>query len=402
MGSERPNRAIRPGLRARLQGWLISRIRRSRFLPAATVDRVADADRLNVALTQSVIVYFATSQVTLYQIRPWFPALRRLDAEFPLTVVCRDSRAAAIIREESELDCFTVGTQDDLDGILTRSDVKLALYINLDPLDFDCLRFASMMHVYIGHGDSAKGVFASNQVKAFDRYFIAGDAAAIRLERELLEFDATTRCVKIGQPQLDGFAPSAPIDGGRPVVVYAPTWEGAQSTQSHSSLLTHGRAIVDSLAKDGRFDIVYRPHPLTGSEDPRLAEVDAAIRRTLAGSGHRVDLSPTLASAFDGASALITDVSAAAGYWLVTGRPIIVTSDGVAAPMFGPQVASLAQGDAPRTAEIVASLVADPPDLAPVVAEHLGDITPGTATSAFVAACAAMIELRDRLLHSGS
>lgn len=402
MGSERPNRSPRPGLRARFQGWLISRIRRSRFLPATAVDRVADADRLNVALSQSVIVYFATSQATLYQIRPWLPALRRLDAELPIAVVFRDSRTAAIVREESQLDCLTVGTQADLDGILTRSDVKLALYVNLDPLDFDCLRFASMMHVYIGHGDSAKGVFASNQVKAFDRYFIAGDAAAARLERELIEFDPATRCIKIGQPQLDGFAPAPPIDGDRPVVVYAPTWEGAQNSQSSSSLLTHGTEIVDSLTKDGRFDIVYRPHPLTGSADPRVGDIDSTIRRTLAGPRHRVDVSPTLASAFDGASLLITDVSAAASFWLVTGRPIIVTTDGVGDPMFGSQVTSLESSDAPRAAEIVANLLADPPDLAPVIAEHLGDITPGKATSAFIAACAAAIELRDRLLHSRS
>ncbi|MCW2798642.1 MAG: glycosyl transferase [Aeromicrobium sp.] len=402
MASDGPNRAARPRLRTRLQRWLISRIRRSRFLPATTVDRVADVDRLNIALTQSGLVYFATSQATLYQIRPWLPALRRLDAEVPLAVVFRDSRAAAIVRAESGLDCFTVGTQADLDGIVTRSDVKLALYINLDPLDFDCLRFGSMMHAYIGHGDSAKAVFASNQVKAFDRYFIAGDAAAARLERELMEFDPATRCVKIGQPQLDGFEPSPPTEGARPVVVYAPTWEGAQNSQSSSSLLTHGPAIVDALVQDGRFDIVYRPHPLTGSEDPRLGEVDAAIRRTLAGSGHRVDASPTLATAFDGASVLITDVSAAASFWLVTGRPMIVTSGGVAEPMFGSRIPSLGSGDAPRTAEIVASLLADPPNLLGVVAEHLGDTTPGAATSAFVAACITTIEQRDRLLHSGS
>lgn len=371
------------------------------------VDRVADEERLGQPVQQPVLVYFATAQNSLYQLRPWYAPLLALNAEHPIVLVFRDSRTASIVRAETSFDCLTVSTSGQLDEIVSLSDIRLALYVNLDPLDFDCLRFASMTHVYLGHGDSDKSVFVSNQVKAFDRYFVAGPAGIRRLQEQLAFYDAVDRCVVIGQPPLDSFTPAEPGPDQRPVVLYAPTWEGTDPSSSYSSLLTHGPALVDSILRSGRYSLVYRPHPLTGLEDSRFAAADAALRRTIEQADQRVDLSPTLEPACSGASVLITDVSAVAGFWLTTARPILITTPAsgatVAENSLGAVLPALAAIDAGSAATIIDALRADPPLFDGLVVTHLGGFAHGEATRKFVETCGELIRLNDRKFrHRGN
>lgn len=387
----------------RFSRWVVARIRRSRLLPTGVLNRVADSARLGQAVDASVVVWFPTALDSLYQLRPWYDALRELHATHRLVIVCRDSRVAKAIRQESSLDALSLSTSAELDAILADSTVKVALYVNLDPLDFDCLRFRSLAHVYIGHGDSDKAVFASNQIKAFDRYFVAGSAAVARLGTQLMFFDAAARTAIIGQPQLDGaalspsaLAPAAPT-GSPPRVVYAPTWEGAHPSASYSSVVSHGEHIVGSLIAAG-FTVVYRPHPFTGREDATYRQVDERLRKIVAAGGQLVDESPDLRAAFDSSDVLITDVSAVVSYWLPSGRPILLTEPvNVALPAdtLSARLPRLSVAEAPSAAAGVTALLADPPDLSAEIATHLGDVTPGAATAAFVVAVGQMIADRD-------
>lgn len=382
---------------SRLLTWLFTRLRRSRFLPAGMLNRVSELETAPRPLDARVIVWFPTALDSLYQLRPWYAALRALDATHRLTVICRDSRVAATIRDESDLDALSLATSAELEQIA--DGVRVALYVNLDPLDFDCLRFPSMTHVFIGHGDSDKAVFTSNQVKAFDRYFVAGPAAVERLAGQLDFYDTDAHVVVVGQPQLDGMKRPDEPGPGRPVVVYTPTWEGAHSSVAYSSLLTHGIALIDSLVADGGYDLVYRPHPFTGHEDPAHGEADRAIAERVRRAGGRVDASPDLATAFNGASVLITDVSGVISFWLPTGRPILIAQTASAAPA-GTLTAELPQlpaEDATRTADRVRELLADPPELAPIAEHHLGDLTPGAAIATFVEAVTRLIDEREAL-----
>ncbi|MGZ5410719.1 MAG: hypothetical protein ACXWDJ_12050, partial [Aeromicrobium sp.] len=67
------------GFVRRLRVWSITRLRRSRFLPVSVPDKVADEQRLGRSLSETVMVYFATGQDTLYQLRPWYAALEALN-----------------------------------------------------------------------------------------------------------------------------------------------------------------------------------------------------------------------------------------------------------------------------------------------------------------------------------
>jgi len=373
--------------------WLIERIRRSRFLPAGMPDKRTDTERLGRPFTGSVLVYFPNGADALYQLRPWLPALEALDAAHGVTVVFRDSRTAARVRTEARLDCVTLARYGQLDQILALSDVKLALYVNHDPVNFECLRFTSLVHVYLGHGDSDKGVSVSNQVKAYDFCFLAGQAALARTAVSVMLYDAEARSVLIGQPQLD-VAPATPRpDPARPTVLYAPTWEASQPSVSYGSLVTHGAAIMDALS--GRYRVVYRPHPLNGVIDPDYAAADAAIRTR----ADRVDTEVPLEQSCADADLLITDVSGVIMTWLPTGKPVLVCRPAIAPPPSRLlDTLPLLEPGTDVSALVAEHLDTDPTagPRADLVQYYLGDTTPGVATARFLRACADTIELRDR------
>jgi hypothetical protein len=348
-------------------------------------DKLADTDRLGQPFTAEIMLYFSTGQDALYQLLPWLPALEALDAEHRVVCVFRDSRTADRVRAASTLDCVTLATYGQLDEILSVSDVKLALYVNHDHLNFESLRFTSLTHIYLGHGDSDKGVSSSNQIKAYDLCFLAGQAALERTAASVMDYDAAARSVLIGQPQLDAAREVARTTTG-PTALYAPTWEGSQPSVSYGSLATQGEAIMRSLA--ATYAVIYRPHPLSGVVDPAYAAADAAVR-VLAS---RVDTDVTLEQSFADADVLITDVSAVVLNWLPTGSPVVVTRPtSVTAPSkLLDSLPRLAPGD-----DALAVVETAQPPPAELVEHYLGDVTPGAATRAFVEACGRAIAHRD-------
>ncbi|KAA1399976.1 CDP-glycerol glycerophosphotransferase family protein [Aeromicrobium ginsengisoli] len=385
----------RVGLVRRLQLWAIGRLRRSRFLPVGMPDKLTDEARLGMPFTQQVMLYFPTPQDSLYQLRPWYHALKALDEVHPIVCVFKDSRTAKVVRAETGLDCVTLARYGQLDEILSLSDVKLALYVNHDPINFESLRFTSLVHVYLGHGDSDKGVSVSNQVKAYDWCFLAGQAALDRTASAVMLYDAAAHSILIGQPQLDGAAvvTGTPSPDGRQTVLYAPTWEASQPSVSYGSLETHGEALLRALS--GTYRVVYRPHPLNGVIRPSYAAADAVVRSL----ADRVDTDVTLEQSFADSDLLITDVSAVTLNWLPTGKPLLVTQPLVSYPpsRLMDVVPQLAATD--DFASVVAEhLSADPTkaDREALVAHYLGDPTPGVATARFIAACEDVMAIRDR------
>lgn len=384
----------RASLRRRLQLWLIARLRASRIWPLGLADKQTDTERLGTALPATIMVFFSTGVDSLYQLRPWLPAFEKLNDVHPVSLVFRDSRAAAMIRSESGLDCLTLARYGQLDEILSLSDVKLALYVNHDPINFECLRFTSLTHIYLGHGDSDKGVSVSNQVKAYDYCFLAGQAAIDRTASSVMAYDAEARSILIGQPQLDVPAVTSRPDPTRKTVLYAPTWEGSQPSVSYGSVLRQGASIVESLG--AHYRVIYRPHPLNGVVDAEYGHADAHVR-TLA---DRVDIDIPLAQSFADADLLITDVSAVTLNWLPSGKPVLVTEPQAPIPP-SPlmQALPLLRRDDEVVAVVREHLEHDPTVSArrEMVEHYLGDTTPGVATARFIQACSDLIVVRDEL-----
>src|SRR5699024_6457194 len=150
---------------------------------------------------------------------------------------------------------------------------------------------------------------------------------------------------------------------------------------------------------DGRFDVLYRPHPLTGVTSGDYGAGDAEIRALLAeaGGGHGVDTSPDLAAAFARADLLVCDVSGVALNWLPTGRPFLVARPGEDAvgPEPAPILAAERMLDASEDAAGAVARALDGADRAAaraLVEHYLSDVTPGRATARFVAAAQALVE----------
>ena len=396
-----------PAFTARVRSTGGRLVRRLGLVPGGEPDGIGEDDELGSrVLDQRVAAFFPEPPPNTYQLEQWLRPLRALDERHGVVLVTQDSRTTARLRRTTTLPVLCVARTATLEGLVHRSSLALALYVSHHPRNFQMLRFASVAHVYLGHGESDKAVSASNQLKAYDRVFVAGPAAEERVLRELMWFDRD-RMVRIGRPQAP--APGPRPASARPTVLYAPTWEGAQPSMAYGSVRTHGEALVRSLLAAG-FRVVYRPHPRTGANRADVAAADAALRGVLAEdaarrTGSTVESGTPLAAAFADADALVTDVSSVAVEWLPTGRPLVVTVPAEAGAVVGGSslldaVPRLSAGDAAGAGELVRRCLADDRERArraALVEHYLGGADPDAALARFVDACDDVVRQRDAL-----
>ncbi|WP_249523114.1 CDP-glycerol glycerophosphotransferase family protein [Modestobacter marinus] len=382
------------------------RLLRRRLLPGGEPDAIGeDAQLTGRVLDQRVVVFFPEPPRNAYQLEQWLRPLEHLDRRQGVVLITQDSRTTAQLRAGTTLPVHCVARTATLDGLVSRGRLALALYVSHHPRNFQLLRYPSLAHVYLGHGESDKAVSASNQLKAYDRSFVAGQAAVDRIAGELMWFDLD-RLVRIGRPQVSIAERHRPA-GQRPTVLYAPTWEGGQPSMAYSSVPTHGEALVRSLTGAG-LRVVYRAHPRTGANRRDVAEADAALRRVfdepaVQATGSVLDPGGPLTEAFSDADLLITDVSSVAVEWLPTGRPLVVTEPAEAGAVVPPSpllaaTPRLAQTAAADTAELVRRCLEDDPERAArgaLVEHYLGGGDPAAALGRFLDACQDVLTARD-------
>lgn len=283
--------------------------------------------------TYRVAVYFADDTVNLYQMRQWYAPLALLSQTHPVLVLARDPSGALGLIRESGLDVAYTPRIGQIETILAEQPIDVVLYVNQHTRNFQMMRYGALWHVFISHGESDKVYMASNQNKAYDFSFIAGDAARERLTRALWNYDVDARTFAIGRPQNDHLSEDPPfVPDDRTVVLYAPTWEGDRPSMSYGSLVSHGEALVKRLLATGKHRLVYRPHPRSGVSDREYAAANARIiamlheanaRDPLA--GHVFDESPSIDWQLSAPDVAICDVSAMVYDRLATGKPLIVT-----------------------------------------------------------------------------
>ena len=91
----------------------------------------------------------------------------------------------------------------DLERFIQSQDIKMVFYVNQNTKNFQMFRYGRMWHVFINHGESDKMYMTTNQFKAYDYSFVAGDAAIARLEKVLWDYDFDKRAIRIGRPQAE-------------------------------------------------------------------------------------------------------------------------------------------------------------------------------------------------------
>jgi hypothetical protein len=277
--------------------------------------------------TTPVAVYFADSPQSLYQLRRWYPVLEALNAEYPTAIITSDPASYDAVRRETKLAVTYASGAPELTRVLDGRQVRLVLYPNHNALNFRVLRFATPVHVFIGHGESGKESSVSRQLKAYDRTFVA-DTDSIAQLRTIRGYDADANAVVIGSPWLGflGRPPSDWMPDDRTVVLYAPTWEGDRPSMDYSSVETLGDSIVEAVLRSPGLRLIYRPHPWLGRVRPASAAADARLRRAInaSGRGHVVDTGE-YGWSLGAADVCITDVSSVAHDARALGKTLVLT-----------------------------------------------------------------------------
>lgn len=359
-----------------------------------------------------VAVYFADGAVNMYQMRQWYKPLAELSKIWPVVVLSRAATGARAMLAEDAPPVAFVPTVRDLERFIAEQDIRVVLYVNQNTRNFQMFRYGRRWHVFINHGESDKMYMTTNQYKAYDYAFIAGDAARERLSRVLWDYDIDRRTLAIGRPQADHYSGALPYTPDeRTVVLYAPTWEGDRPSAHYGSIITHGEDLTYALLATGRHRLIYRPHPRSGVVDP---EYGAANRRIIAAiaaanasdpSAHHVfDDGPELGWQLSAADVAIVDISAMVYDRLAADRPLLITrpADPAAAIDTHGYLSACEWLDASAAPSIVSEtdrVLGDPEAVQRLelwVRHYFGDTAPGAATDRFHGAVRHLMEEWDR------
>ncbi len=366
-------------------------------------------------MQKPVIAYFADDPTRVYQLLQWIPVLERLDDTQPVAVLTRDADSQAALQERTFLPVLLAPGFADLAAAYDELAAKVVLYCNNSMLNFNSLLDGRMLHVHINHGESDKQSMVSNNAKAYDRVFVAGEAAVQRHRAALMELDES-RLVRIGRPQLDlRPAPLLPASERR-TVLYAPTWEGDADYNDYTSVDVLGVEIVSAILAVPDVRLVYKPHPkVTTSQTPAIREAHQAILDLVEraaeaepDAGHAAIWHGDILAVFPGCDAMVTDVSSVGLDWLYlqTDKPILITDRHHDAERLRREV------PVSRCADVVDT--DDLPDLAALLTARLehdehrlartamrqhyfDDNGVGDSTVRFIEAVAGLVALRDRL-----
>lgn len=284
-------------------------------------------DRYKVAL------YFADEMTNAYQIRQWYEPMKRLAEFLPIVVITRRPDTALALREECPLPVYYAQSIEDVERLVDSQDLRLVYYVNQNISNFQMMRFNEPDHVFICHGESDKAYMWSNQLKAYDYVFTAGQAAQDRLATHLRNFDVQKSTRQIGRPQIDVTYPAPyTLNPDLPTVLYAPTWEGDRPSMKYGSVLSHGERLIDELLQDGGYNVIFRPHPRSGKNTAAYGKAVERIHKKLEAANATsnaqliFDDSEQWGWQWTVADVCITDISAAAYDFLATGKPMFVTS----------------------------------------------------------------------------
>lgn len=365
--------------------------------------------------TPDVLAYFPDDPTRVYQLLQWLPVLERLHEQHPVGVVTRDPETATVCEERTSLPVFLAPEFAELTELYAELDAKVVLYVNNSMLNFQSLIDGRMLHVHVNHGESDKQSMASNNAKAYDRVFVAGEAAVQRHEAGLLEFD-TSRLVRTGRPQLD-LRPAPLLEPSpRRTVLYAPTWEGDADYNDYTSVDVFGPAIVRSILAVPDVRVVYKPHPkVTTSMTPAIRDGHRAILALVDDAAHRepdaghASITGDILAVMPDCDAMVTDVSSVGLDWLYlrTEKPIFITDrhhDGERLRRDVPVSRCADVLDDTNLAGLADLLAArlehDEHHLARVAMRHhyFDDLQVGESTVRFLSAVDELVALRDRLV----
>ena len=301
---------------ARAVRWRLNKARAALVLKLAPDSLAPQIAAARVPVDAEVVAYFADSPDRLYQFDQWLPVLEGLAENHKVVVILRDIRTLFLVQDRTTLPVVCVTRFIDLMNLYDMSEFKVGIYVNNGQRNFQSFNNPRMLHVHVNHGESDKLSSFSNQVKVYDRVFVAGQVAADRYREALIAFDES-KVVMVGRPQLDlTFTPDL-SESTRRTVMYAPTWEGESESNNWTSLDVFGVSIVKQALALPDVRLVYKPHPrvagsrnsgVAGAHKKIIGLIEAANGRDPE-AGHRTRMDGNILAMFGRVDALVGDVS---------------------------------------------------------------------------------------------
>ena len=222
----------------------------------------------------TVGLYFSGGASSAYQANMWLEPLAKLEGR-PLIVLRERFMVQKIAATDVPIVCLPkVSTLLRLE----QSSLQVLIHPSNSGKTSQVLRIPSLKHTFVNHGESDKLSSCNPYAKAYDEVWVAGPAARERYAQA--EVGVEDKDVEeIGRPQLDAVRPYAgPPTEQYATVLYAPTWEGWDGNPGNTSVIEAGENLVRALLADPGVRLLYKPHPLTGSVDPRARAADLRIR----------------------------------------------------------------------------------------------------------------------------
>ena len=270
-------------------------------------------------LQVDVGVYYPDGPAKLYQLTQWLPVFQNHPSDLTFGLVVRSYQAYLELQPLTTLPVAHVPGFADLMELYRVSSMKAVVYVNNGVGNFQSLAVPELAHVHVNHGESDKICMVSNQVKAYDRVFVAGEAAVQRHRAALSEFDAD-QLVRVGRPQLDEHPVPGLPESDRVTILYAPTWAGEDEANNYTSMETMGALIASACLAQSGVRVIYKPHPrVLDSTDRRIRDNNERIVRDIQhaaqadpAAGHTVMMQGDILSVFPRTDVLISDVSSVA------------------------------------------------------------------------------------------
>jgi hypothetical protein len=263
------------------------------------------------------LFYFPDNRDKLYQIQQWLPVIAAHGGDVNFGIVTRTRSAwLELMRAELPAPSFLAMSFPSLMDLYRVLQPKAIIYPNNGLRNFQSLIWAEACHIHVNHGESDKVSMVSNQAKAYDRVFVAGEAAVRRHRAALVDFDEF-RLIRVGRPQLDlDPLPSIPASTRR-TLLYAPTWEGEDEMNNFTSLDHYGEAIMRALLAQPEARVIYKPHPrVVVSQSPAIAAAHARVVAMLTtaaaadpGAGHEYRPDGDILALFPRVDLLVSDIS---------------------------------------------------------------------------------------------
>ncbi len=255
-----------------------------------------------------------------YQVNQWLPVLEQLP--YNTAIVVRNHKLAAEIAETS-LQVICAEIPESVSQIVD-AGVRAILYPANGIYNAQVLRHTECTHIFINHGESDKVVNQSKFLMAYDRLFVGGQLAKDRLIDAGLPV-RDEQVVFVGRPQAEMALEKRSADTPLNKVLYAPTWEGFTEVANFGSVRDMGFDILANLASRPGLEVVFKPHPMTGSRCSKTKTELKRISTLCAQRGIKTLTShDSLHAAMNHSDLMITDVSSVLNEYLITDKPVIL------------------------------------------------------------------------------